>query len=103
LAGADVTMIASALYEHGPNHVRVMLDGLREWMVEKEHASVSQMKGSLSLINAPDPSAFERANYIKTLVRFTGTGATARSAVGPLDKDTLPDECEHNADGVRAQ
>ena len=76
LAGADVTMIASALYQHGPNHVRTLLDGIRAWMVEKEYASVTQMKGSLSLINAPDPAAFERANYIKTLVNFTGTEAT---------------------------
>ena len=76
LAGADVTMIASALYEHGPNHVRTLLDGIRAWMVEREYPSVAQMKGSLSLINAPDPDAFERANYIKTLVNFTGTEAT---------------------------
>lgn len=76
LAGADVTMIASALFEHGPNHLRTLLDGVRAWMVEREYASVHQMKGSLSLINAPDRSAFERANYIKTLVNFTGTGAT---------------------------
>ena len=76
LAGADVTMMASALYQHGPNHVRTLIDGIRAWMVEKEYASVAQMKGSLSAINAPDPGAFERANYIKTLVNFTGTEAT---------------------------
>ncbi|MGP0068234.1 MAG: dihydroorotate dehydrogenase-like protein [Isosphaeraceae bacterium] len=76
LAGADVTMIASALYQHGPNHFRTLLDGIHAWMVEKEYPSVSKMKGSLSLINAPDPAAFERANYIKTLVNFTGTEAT---------------------------
>lgn len=75
LAGADVTMIASALYEHGPNHVRTLLDGIRAWMVEKDYLSVTQMRGSLSQINAPDPSAFERANYIKTLVNFTGSEA----------------------------
>ena len=34
------------------------------------------MKGSVSQANAPDPEAFERANYIKTLVDFTGTEAT---------------------------
>ena len=75
LAGADVTMIASVLYQHGPNHVRTLLDGLSAWMERKEYASVAQMKGSLSLVNAPDPAAFERANYIKTLVNFTGPDA----------------------------
>ena len=69
-------MIASALYKHGPNHVRTLLDGVRAWMAEREYRSVAQMKGSLSLMNAPDPAAFERANYIKTLVNFTGTEAT---------------------------
>ncbi len=76
LAGADVTMTASALYKQGPDHVRTLLDGIRGWMVEREYKSVTQMKGSLSLMNAPDPAAFERANYIKTLVNFTGTEAT---------------------------
>ena len=76
LAGADVTMIASALYEHGPDHIQALLDGIRTWMAEKDYASVVQMKGSLSLITAPDPHAFERANYIKTLVNFTGAEAT---------------------------
>ena len=72
LAGADVTMIASVLYQHGPDHVRTLLDGIRNWLLAKEYTSVTQMKGSLSLLNAPDPAAFERANYIKTLVNFTG-------------------------------
>ena len=72
LAGADVTMIASVLYQHGPDHVRTLLDGIRNWLLAKEYTSVTQMKGSLSLLNAPDPAAFEHANYIKTLVNFTG-------------------------------
>ncbi len=42
-------------------------------MEENEYASVSQMKGSVSQENAADPDAFERANYIKTLVNFSGT------------------------------
>jgi dihydroorotate dehydrogenase (fumarate) len=75
LAGADVTMMASALYKHGPGHVQALHEGICAWMVEKEYTSVTQMKGSLSLTNAPDPAAFERANYIKTLVNFTGTEA----------------------------
>jgi dihydroorotate dehydrogenase (fumarate) len=73
LAGADVTMTASALYKHGPDHVRTLLDGVSAWLDEKEYESVRQLKGSLSQANAPDPGAFERANYVKTLVRFSWT------------------------------
>jgi dihydroorotate dehydrogenase (fumarate) len=72
LAGADVTMLASALFRHGPDHIRTLLDGIRSWLEEKEYVSVTQMKGSLSQKNCPDPGAFERANYVKTLVNFIG-------------------------------
>ena len=72
LAGADVTMLASALIRHGPDHLRDLLDGVRCWLEEKEYRSVEQMKGSLSQINTPDPAAFERANYIKSLTSFIG-------------------------------
>jgi len=75
LTGADVTMVASALYRHGPEHIRTLLDGVRDWLEAKEYRSVAQMKGSLSQVNSPDPAAFERANYIKTLVHFIGPEA----------------------------
>ncbi|MGE5756436.1 MAG: dihydroorotate dehydrogenase-like protein [Planctomycetaceae bacterium] len=72
LAGADVTMLASALYKHGPDHLRALLDGVRSWLEEKEYRSVAQMKGSASQVNSPNPAAFERSNYIKTLTTFIG-------------------------------
>ncbi|MHC4413797.1 MAG: dihydroorotate dehydrogenase-like protein [Planctomycetota bacterium] len=71
LAGADVTMIASALYQHGPEHFRRLLEGLAAWLVEREYASLEQMKGSMSQEHCPDPTAFERVNYMKTIVSFT--------------------------------
>ncbi len=77
LAGADVTMCASALYKHGPEHLLELLEGLDTWLGERDYASVEQLKGSLSQLNAPAPGAFERANYIKTLVNFTGSEATS--------------------------
>lgn len=73
LVGADVTTTASSLLKHGPGHLHNLLEGVTAWMVEKEYASVAQMKGSLSQWNCPDPAAFERANYIKTLTSYTGT------------------------------
>ncbi len=70
LAGADVAMVASAALAHGPGVVAGMLDGLREWMVEREYTSVEQLKGSMSQIACPDPAAFERGNYMKALVSY---------------------------------
>jgi dihydroorotate dehydrogenase (fumarate) len=67
LVGADVAMTTSALLRHGPTYLRTLLDGLQARLVELGYGSVAEMKGSLSQEHCPDPAAFERANYIKTL------------------------------------
>lgn len=72
LAGADVGMVASVLYRKGVGEVAHILDGLRQWMEQKEYASVEQLQGSMSRENCPDPTAFQRGNYMKTLTSFTG-------------------------------
>jgi dihydroorotate dehydrogenase (fumarate) len=71
LAGADVAMATSALLKNGPGLVSEILVGLRTWMEDKEYVSVAQMKGSMSQRNSPDPAAFERANYVKTIQSYT--------------------------------
>ncbi len=71
LAGADVTMMASALFKHGPEHVGTVVDGIRTWLDQHEYASVEQAKGSVSQAACPDPVAFERSNYMRALVSFT--------------------------------
>jgi dihydroorotate dehydrogenase (fumarate) len=70
LAGADATMTASALLRRGPEVVRELNEGLREWMAERDYVSVEQLKGSLSQIACPDPAAFERGNYMQALVSY---------------------------------
>jgi dihydroorotate dehydrogenase (fumarate) len=70
LAGADVAMMASALLAHGPGHLRTVLDETRAWFTERGYESVSQARGSLSQESSPDPSAFERVNYMKTLTSY---------------------------------
>jgi dihydroorotate dehydrogenase (fumarate) len=72
LAGADVGMVASTLYEEGLEQINVILAEMTDWMEEKQYESVEQMKGSMSQENCPDPEAFARGNYMKTLVSFTG-------------------------------
>lgn len=71
LAGADVTMMASALLRRGVAHVRHVAGGLAAWLEEHEYASVAEMKGSMSQSSSPDPGAFERANYMRSIVDFT--------------------------------
>jgi dihydroorotate dehydrogenase (fumarate) len=67
MAGADVTMLCSALLKNGPNHLAQVLADLHQWMLEHEYVSVQQMKGSMSQKAIADPAAFERANYVKAL------------------------------------
>jgi dihydroorotate dehydrogenase (fumarate) len=67
MVGADVAMMTSALLHHGPDHIRLVEDGLRAWMAEHEYDSVSQLRGSASQAAVEDPAAFERANYMRTL------------------------------------
>jgi len=70
LAGADCVMLASSLLSKGPKHVGTLVRGVQDWMVERDYKSVAQMKGSLSQQACPDPAAFERANYMKTLKSY---------------------------------
>lgn len=67
LAGADVTHLASALLQNGPEHLALLRRGLSLWLEDHDYHSVAQMKGSLCQRNAPDPSAYERTGYLETL------------------------------------
>ncbi len=67
MVGADVTMLCSALLRNGVSHLRYIEAGLLEWMETHEYESVQQMRGSMSQIRCPNPSAFERAQYMKAV------------------------------------
>jgi dihydroorotate dehydrogenase (fumarate) len=70
LAGADATLLASALLAHGPGRIAELERDLRRWLEEREYESVEQLKGSVSQRASADPEAFERANYLRTLRSF---------------------------------
>jgi dihydroorotate dehydrogenase (fumarate) len=70
LAGANVTMMTSALLRNGIDHLRVVTQEMRRWMEEREYESVAQMRGSVSQLHAEDPAAFERAQYMRALTTY---------------------------------
>jgi dihydroorotate dehydrogenase (fumarate) len=80
LAGADVVMVASAPLTRGPGVVRELLAGLEAWLVEHEYESVAQLRGSLSQASCPDPSAFERGNYMRALTSYAPQPQSDRGA-----------------------
>jgi dihydroorotate dehydrogenase (fumarate) len=70
LSGADVTHMCSALLKNGPGHIASILAGIEKWMEDHEYESVTQLKGSVSKLNASDPAAFERCNYLQVLQSY---------------------------------
>jgi dihydroorotate dehydrogenase (fumarate) len=70
MAGADVTMLCSVLLRHGVGHIRLIEQGLRQWMEEREYESVGQMRGSMSQIHCANPGEFERAQYVRAIHSF---------------------------------
>jgi len=58
------------LLKHGIEHIGVIEQEMRQWMTEHEYESVAQMQGSMSQIHCADPSAFERAQYMRALTNY---------------------------------
>ena len=71
LAGADVTMLCSTLLRHGIPQIALIERDLKAWLEEHEYESIQQLKGSLSQKKCANPTAFERAQYMKALTGYT--------------------------------
>jgi dihydroorotate dehydrogenase (fumarate) len=67
LAGAHAVQMVSAILRHGPSYFTSMREELRRWMESLEFARLGDIRGRLSLSRTEEPSAYERANYIRTL------------------------------------
>ena len=72
LAGADVVMTTAALLKYGIGHMRVLVDGLRDWLQSRGLDSPGAIRGRMSQQHTPEPAAFERANYIRVLQSYRG-------------------------------
>ena len=71
LAGARVAFMTSALLRNGVHHAAHVLSELERWLDDHEYKSVQEMCGSMSHRSVPDPTAFERGNYMKVLSSYT--------------------------------
>jgi dihydroorotate dehydrogenase (fumarate) len=70
LAGASAVQVTSALYVHKIGHLKTLNDGLGQWMGAHGYANVAAFRGKLSQQKLSDPTAYERAQYIKLLLGF---------------------------------
>ena len=70
-AGADVTMLCGALMRHGITHIQRIQMEVAAWLEAHSYESLGKLKGTMSQKNCPDPSAFERAQYVRGLSTYT--------------------------------
>ncbi|CAG1004722.1 MAG: dihydroorotate dehydrogenase-like protein [Anaerolinea sp.] len=69
LAGASVVQFTAALLKNGIPYLSTMLVQLQDWMTEHNYKTVDDFRGSLSQKRCDDPFAFERAQYVKLLLK----------------------------------
>jgi dihydroorotate dehydrogenase (fumarate) len=74
MAGASAVQLVSAVLRHGPGVLTVVRDGLAGWLEEHEYESMSQAVGSMNLSSTPDPSAYERTQYMRLLQSWAPRG-----------------------------
>jgi dihydroorotate dehydrogenase (fumarate) len=67
MAGANVSMMTSALIKNGIGHIEKVLTEVTEWLSKNDYKSIKSIQGLMSQEKVLEPSAYERANYMKTL------------------------------------
>lgn len=70
LVGASSIQLCSAILRHGATHIRTIESGLRIWLASHDSASIASVQGKLSQSQYVDASAFERAQYMKSLESY---------------------------------
>ena len=68
MAGADIVMLCSVLLKNGLDSIRGIETDMSNWLSEHDYESVRQLLGSMSQKNCSDPSAFERAHYMRAIM-----------------------------------
>jgi dihydroorotate dehydrogenase (fumarate) len=67
LTGANAVQIVSVLLRNGPHVLIMLVEGLQIWMRTHGFETIDDFRGLLNARRCRDVSAFERANYIRTL------------------------------------
>ncbi len=61
-------------------------------MTEHDDESLAQMRGSMNVARSPDPTAYERANYVHTLQTWRFAGWPAARTRSPPTRSMAPDK-----------
>jgi dihydroorotate dehydrogenase (fumarate) len=71
LAGAKAVQVCSVLYKNGPEYLKEIINDFSTWMDEHNFEDVHTFRGRLSYKNIPDPTIFERAQFMKYFSNLT--------------------------------
>ncbi|MFC1642451.1 dihydroorotate dehydrogenase-like protein [Myxococcota bacterium] len=67
MAGAHAVQLVSVLLKRGIQALAELTQELTQWLEEHEYQSLGQALGSMNLSRSPNPSMYERGNYIRIL------------------------------------
>jgi dihydroorotate dehydrogenase (fumarate) len=81
MAGASITQVVGALLRHGPGRLASLHDELLVWLQEHDYATVRELVGCMSQQRCPNPSEYERAQYMLAIQSYRAVEAAA--APGP--------------------
>jgi dihydroorotate dehydrogenase (fumarate) len=69
LAGASSVQVVSAVMKNGADHIKVMLEGIENWMDGKGYTYISEFQGKLAKQKVKDPFAYKRAQYVDIMLK----------------------------------
>jgi dihydroorotate dehydrogenase (fumarate) len=70
MVGADVTMLCSVLFTRGIGVIREIETEMATWLSDHDYQSLRQLQGSMSQKYCADPTAFERALYMRAILSY---------------------------------
>lgn len=74
LAGAQGVQVVSSLYRYGLDHLGKMIREVEHWLEMNGYGSLDEVRGILDKEHSEDPYAYERAQYVRILMRFDASG-----------------------------
>ncbi|MCF6241419.1 MAG: dihydroorotate dehydrogenase-like protein [Bacteroidales bacterium] len=65
LAGAQSVQVCSTLYKHGIDELTKIIQGISDWMDNKNYEKIADFRGIMSYREIKDPAIYERAQFMK--------------------------------------
>jgi dihydroorotate dehydrogenase (fumarate) len=72
LAGAKATQLCSVLYKNDLTRIGIFLDDIQKWMDKKGFMGIDDFRGIMSYDKIPDPSIYERTQFMRYFSNFQG-------------------------------